>query len=232
MFSCFSFLGDSKYFDGCFPSSWSSGRPSTRSIGGSRAQQERFEEAVAAVKGCMDSADLREKIKLYTLMRQVISNPSASAREAFVLELLARLSLIRARCPHLRQGSSLSGPADFNAAVRDIMDKSIQAEFLVEAQEGRDLAGQMSNEEKLQLYALFHQGWKGDNRYDKPAFLDLVRRLKWEAWSKLRGMPRDTAWKKCIEHVKAMKKKYDWKPASLQNPPKEVEKTPALTAKL
>lgn len=37
----------------------------------------------------------------------------------------------------------------------------------------------------LQLYALYKQATEGPNTTSKPAFYDIVRKTKWDAWSKL-----------------------------------------------
>lgn len=57
------------------------------------------------------------------------------------------------------------------------------------------------NDTLLQLYALYKQGSEGDVRGGKPGFFDFVGTAKYEAWSKLAGMPADEAKQKYIALV-------------------------------
>jgi len=61
-----------------------------------------------------------------------------------------------------------------------------------------------SNDDLLELYALYKQGSEGDLSGDKPGFFDFVGTAKHEAWAKLKGMDRDEARKKYIDLVKKL----------------------------
>ena len=43
---------------------------------------------------------------------------------------------------------------------------------------------------------------------DKPGMFDMKGRYKWDAWSKNKGMSKEEAQAKYIEHVKFLKTKY------------------------
>jgi len=59
----------------------------------------------------------------------------------------------------------------------------------VEAQEQvKTLTKRPSNEQLLELYALFKQGSVGDVVGDRPGMMDFKARAKYDAWAKRRGM--------------------------------------------
>lgn len=55
-----------------------------------------------------------------------------------------------------------------------------------------------SNEDKLQLYALFKQATQGANKSAKPGMFDIVGKAKWQAWTDLGGMSQVDAEKQYI----------------------------------
>lgn len=66
----------------------------------------------------------------------------------------------------------------------------------------------MSDDELLQIYALYKQGTTGDNNTDKPGMLDLKGKAKWEAWNKLKGKSKETAQKEYVELARNLLTKY------------------------
>lgn len=60
------------------------------------------------------------------------------------------------------------------------------------------------NDTLLKLYALYKQGSDGDVTGPKPGFFDFVGTAKYEAWTQLRGMPREQARQKYIELVRQL----------------------------
>lgn len=60
------------------------------------------------------------------------------------------------------------------------------------------------NETLLRLYALYKQGSEGDIIGEKPGFFDFVGTAKYEAWSRLKGTPRDVAQQQYIELVASL----------------------------
>ena len=60
----------------------------------------------------------------------------------------------------------------------------------------QDIADQvtaLSNEDKLELYALFKQGTVGDVNTERPGMLDLKGKAKWDAWKGKEGTSQDDA---------------------------------------
>jgi diazepam-binding inhibitor (GABA receptor modulator, acyl-CoA-binding protein) len=64
---------------------------------------------------------------------------------------------------------------------------------------------QLSNEQKLQMYALFKQATEGDVSGKKPGMMDFVARAKYTAWEELKGSTADAAMQKYINEVEALK---------------------------
>ena len=62
-----------------------------------------------------------------------------------------------------------------------------------------------SNQLKLEFYALYKQGSEGDVSGPKPGFFDFVGTAKYEAWSQLKGMPRETAQERYVALVASLK---------------------------
>lgn len=73
------------------------------------------------------------------------------------------------------------------------------------ARDVQSLPERPDNETLLQLYALYKQGSEGDVSGDKPGFFDFVGTAKFEAWTRLKGMPRDTARQQYVELVQRLK---------------------------
>jgi len=64
-----------------------------------------------------------------------------------------------------------------------------------------------SNDEKLIFYSLFKQATEGPCKQKKPAFYDVVGKLKWEAWVKVSKLSKDEAKKRYIaQFLKAARK--------------------------
>jgi acyl-CoA-binding protein len=57
----------------------------------------------------------------------------------------------------------------------------------------------------LKLYAYFKQGSSGDVEGKRPGFTDLVGRAKYDAWAKLKGMPKEDAMQQYIDLVESLK---------------------------
>lgn len=54
----------------------------------------------------------------------------------------------------------------------------------------------------LKFYAYFKQATEGPNTSSKPPFWDLVRKAKWDAWTKLGNMDSETAMKLYVDEFK------------------------------
>ena len=68
-----------------------------------------------------------------------------------------------------------------------------EEEFLNASVRIKSLGTRPSNQELLQLYALFKQAQKGDASGKRPGALNMVARAKFDAWSALNGTSRDDA---------------------------------------
>lgn len=64
---------------------------------------------------------------------------------------------------------------------------------------------QLSNEQKLQMYALYKQATEGDVTGKKPGMMDFVARAKYSAWEELKGQTSEQAMTKYINEVEALK---------------------------
>ena len=74
------------------------------------------------------------------------------------------------------------------------------------AQDVQSLPERPDNETLLRLYALYKQGSEGDITGEKPGFFDFVGTAKFEAWSKLKGMPRERAQQQYVDLVASLKR--------------------------
>ena len=77
----------------------------------------------------------------------------------------------------------------------------LQQRFAQAKQDVQGLPERPDNDTLLRLYALYKQGADGDVSGDKPGFFDFVGTAKYEAWGKLKGMPREDAQQKYVDLV-------------------------------
>lgn len=66
------------------------------------------------------------------------------------------------------------------------------------------LSKKPANEHLLVLYSHFKQATVGDVRGSRPGILMVTKRLKYDAWTKLRGMSREDAEAGYIAKVKSL----------------------------
>ena len=81
-------------------------------------------------------------------------------------------------------------PEDFNAAVL----------------QSKELPSRPSNEDLLQLYALFKQATEGDVNGDRPGGFDFKAIAKFDAWSERRGTSTAAAMQQYVSLVERLKK--------------------------
>jgi acyl-CoA-binding protein len=79
---------------------------------------------------------------------------------------------------------------DFNAAVSN----------------SKDLTRRPSNEDLLQLYALFKQATDGDVSGDRPGGFDFKAIAKFDAWSEKKGIAKEAAMQQYVSLVERLKK--------------------------
>lgn len=65
-----------------------------------------------------------------------------------------------------------------------------------------------SNEELLELYALYKQATQGDVSGSRPGMLDFKGRAKYDAWSGRRGLDKDGAMRAYVALVTRLTGKY------------------------
>lgn len=81
----------------------------------------------------------------------------------------------------------------------------LKDDFQKASKEVWNLRTKPSNDELLNLYALYKQATDGDVSGPKPGLLDLKGRAKYKAWSELKGTSKDEAMKKYVAAVKRLK---------------------------
>ncbi len=65
-----------------------------------------------------------------------------------------------------------------------------------------------SNEMKLRMYGLFRQARDGDVQGKRPGIMDIVGRLKYDAWAELKGTSREEAMRRYAEEVESFERKF------------------------
>ena len=90
------------------------------------------------------------------------------------------------------------------------MAKKLEDEFKAAAEKVRTAPAKgplsPSNELKLKMYALYRQASDGDVQGKRPGMLDLVGRAKFDAWSEVKGMTKETAMKQYVDEIKKLEK--------------------------
>jgi len=65
-----------------------------------------------------------------------------------------------------------------------------------------DLISKLSDEKKLEIYALFKQGTTGDCNTFRPGMMDFKGKAKWDAWHAKKGIGKDQA---RVAYIKLLK---------------------------
>ncbi|KAG0226903.1 Acyl-CoA-binding domain-containing protein 1 [Actinomortierella wolfii] len=78
------------------------------------------------------------------------------------------------------------------------------AEFDAAAAKAKTFTKSPSNDELLELYALFKQATVGDNNTARPGMLDLKGKAKWDAWTAKKGLAQEEAEKQYIALVEKL----------------------------
>ena len=71
--------------------------------------------------------------------------------------------------------------------------------------DSKQLPSKPSNETLLNLYSLYKQATEGDVNGEEPTMFDFVAKAKYEAWSSLKGKPKETAMQEYIDLVQKLK---------------------------
>ncbi|XP_075037319.1 acyl-CoA-binding protein isoform X2 [Mixophyes fleayi] len=83
-----------------------------------------------------------------------------------------------------------------------------QADFDKAAAEVKQLKTSPSDQEMLDLYALYKQATVGDVNTDRPGFMDFKGKAKWDAWSGKKGTSQEDARAQYIKLVTSLQEKY------------------------
>ncbi|KRZ78187.1 Regulator of chromosome condensation [Trichinella papuae] len=88
------------------------------------------------------------------------------------------------------------------------MEADLVKEFEEVAEQVRQLKSRPTDDELLELYALYKQATVGDASGEKPGVFDFKGKSKWEAWKKIKGMSKTDAMKEYIKKAKQIINKY------------------------
>ena len=81
----------------------------------------------------------------------------------------------------------------------------LKTEFETAAQEVQKLPKKPDDQTLLKLYAFYKQATVGNVSGPKPGFTDFVGRAKYDAWSKMKGMPTEKAMQEYVNLVAKLK---------------------------
>jgi acyl-CoA-binding protein len=84
----------------------------------------------------------------------------------------------------------------------------IQQQFESAVTRSKELTKRPSNEELLQLYALYKQATEGDATGERPRGFDFKAIAKFDAWEELKGKSKDTAMNEYIALVEKLHQQY------------------------
>ena len=83
---------------------------------------------------------------------------------------------------------------------------SLLENFNTAVSQSKELSARPSNEDLLQLYALFKQATEGDVTGDRPTGFDFKGIAKYDAWAEKKGMSKDAAMQQYVDLVERLKK--------------------------
>ena len=78
--------------------------------------------------------------------------------------------------------------------------------FNLAVSQSKDLPSRPSNEDLLQLYALFKQATDGDASGDRPGGFDFKAIAKYDAWAEKKGTGKEQAMQEYVNLVDRLKK--------------------------
>ncbi|XP_015594721.1 acyl-CoA-binding protein isoform X2 [Cephus cinctus] len=85
---------------------------------------------------------------------------------------------------------------------------SLDQTFEAAASGVKNLTKRPTDEELLEIYALYKQATVGDVNTEKPGILDPMGKAKWDAWSSKKGTSKDAAKEAYIALSDSLKAKY------------------------
>jgi acyl-CoA-binding protein len=84
----------------------------------------------------------------------------------------------------------------------------LQSQFENAVARSKDLPKRPTNEELLQLYALYKQASEGDATGDRPGGFDFKAIAKYDAWAEQKGKAKDQAMKEYVSLVAKLQQDY------------------------
>jgi diazepam-binding inhibitor (GABA receptor modulator, acyl-CoA-binding protein) len=84
----------------------------------------------------------------------------------------------------------------------------LNQQFEEAAAKSKEMTRRPSNEELLQLYALYKQGSEGDVTGDRPGGFDFKAIAKFDAWEELKGKAKDQAQQEYVQLVNRLLQQY------------------------
>ena len=84
----------------------------------------------------------------------------------------------------------------------------LQQQFENAANRSKELPQRPSNDELLNLYALFKQASDGDATGERPGGFDFKAIAKFDAWTEKKGMSKEDAMRAYVELVDQLYKQY------------------------
>lgn len=84
----------------------------------------------------------------------------------------------------------------------------LQQEFEAAVAKSKELTKRPSNEELLNLYALFKQATDGDVSGERPGGFDFKAIAKYDAWADLKGKSKDSAMNEYIQLMNRLYEQY------------------------
>ncbi|XP_076291793.1 acyl-CoA-binding protein-like [Lasioglossum baleicum] len=85
---------------------------------------------------------------------------------------------------------------------------SLDQKFDEAAEAMKKFSKRPTDEELLEIYALFKQATTGNVNTSRPGMMDLKGKAKWDYWKAKEGMSKDKAKEEYVKLVDSMKPKY------------------------
>ncbi len=85
----------------------------------------------------------------------------------------------------------------------------LQEDFQSAVDKSKQFTKRPSNEELLDLYALFKQATEGDASGERPGGFDFKAIAKFDAWGSKKGKSKDTAMLEYVDLVSGLVKEYN-----------------------
>jgi diazepam-binding inhibitor (GABA receptor modulator, acyl-CoA-binding protein) len=85
---------------------------------------------------------------------------------------------------------------------------SLQEDFNAAVAKSKDLTKRPSNEELLNLYALFKQATEGDVNEERPGGFDFKAIAKFDAWAEKNGLSKEDAMTQYVSLMKTLEASY------------------------